>query len=161
MAVDLDKIDSLEQLLDQIPNLRFFEKLFGKKYLIYEKAVSICIHDESCTEFGKLKLLQAALRLPEDAIKNREEGVWRSYCEEEIKKGSVLDSVVFTKQDHQEILEMLTVQIPDRAEARRLAVRSAAPRLDLDSVATCIDCVVTLCRRCGWSQTKRCAGQRL
>jgi len=111
LGVDLDKIDSIEQLLDQIPNLGFFEKLLGKEYSIYEKAVSICIHDESCTEFGKLKLLQAALRLPEDAIKNREEGVWRSYCEEEIKKGVPGESLIIHMRDLAERLHLESTEI--------------------------------------------------
>jgi len=106
LAFDLDKIDSLEQLLDQIPNLGFFEKLSGKKSSIYEKAVSICIHDESCTAFGKLELLQESLQLPEDAIKQCEERVWRSYCEEEIQKGIPGEALIFHMNDLAERLHL-------------------------------------------------------
>jgi len=111
LAVDLDKIDSLEQLLDQIPNLGFFEKLFGKKSSIYAKAVSICILDRSCTAFGKLKLVQESLQLPEDAIKQCEERVWLSYCQYEIQKGIPGEVLIFHMRDLAERLHLEAAEI--------------------------------------------------
>jgi len=111
LAVDLDKIDSLKQLLDQIPNLGFFDKLFGKKSSIYEKAVFLCLLDTSSEAFGKLDQVRKSLRLPDDATKQCKQRGWLSYCQHEIQKSIPGEALIVHVRELAERLHLESAEI--------------------------------------------------